>query len=149
MKVVLLTDVKGKGKEGDIISVADGYARNVLISKGNALEATPENLNTFKLKKANQEKIEKELLEKAKELAERLKDKEVVIDVKVGKDGKLFGSVSTSQVSDVIKATFGIEIDKKKIKLTDQIKELGDYNIEVKLHTKVKTIMRVKVVEVK
>ena len=148
MKVILLTDVKGKGKEGDIINVADGYARNVLIAKGNALEATPENLNTLKLKKANQEKIEKELFENAKELGERLKDKEVAIGVKVGKDNKLFGSVSNGLIADALKGSLGLEIDKKKIKLINPITGLGTYDFEIKLHSKVKITMKVKVVAV-
>lgn len=137
MKVILLEDVKSQGKKGDIINVSDGYARNFLLSRGLGVEATPQNLNEAKLKKANAEKVAAEELEAARETAERLKDVEVTVKIKAGADGKTFGSVSSKEIAEVVKAEKGMEIDKKKIVLKDPVKALGDYKIPVKLHPNV------------
>lgn len=146
MKVILLEDVKGKGKKGDTIEVADGYGRNVLIAKKLAVEATAKNLNTLKLQKANEEKIAKEKLEEAKALGERLAKKTVTIAVKVGKDNKMFGSVSNGDIAEAIKGTLGLDLDKKKIELKEPIKNLGEYLVDIKIHPQVKTKINIKVI---
>ena len=146
MKVILLEDVKGKGKKGDIIEVADGYGRNVLIAKKQAVEANVNNLNTLKLQKANEEKIAKERFEEAKALGERLAKKTVTIAVKVGKDNKMFGSVSNGDIAEAIKGTLGLDLDKKKIELKEPIKSLGEYLVDIKLHPQVKTKINIKVI---
>ncbi|MBO5387728.1 MAG: 50S ribosomal protein L9 [Lachnospiraceae bacterium] len=148
MKVILLVDVKNKGKKGDTIEVADGYARNVLIAKKQAVEATAKNLNTLKLLKANEEKIEKQKFEDAKALGERLDSKKLVIGVKTGKDNKLFGSVSNGDIADAIKGTFGLELDKKKIELKESIRSLGVYTVVIKIHPKVKANLTVEIVNI-
>lgn len=146
MKVILLEDVKGRGKKGDIIEVADGYGRNVLIAKKQAVEANVNNLNTLKLQKANEEKIAKERFEEAKALGKRLVKKTVTIAVKVGKDNKLFGSVSNGDIAEAIKGTLGLDLDKKKIELKEPIKSLGEYLVDIKIHPQVKTKINIKVI---
>lgn len=147
MKVILLTDVKNQGKKGDVVTVSDSYARNVLFAKKQAVEATGKNLNDLKLQNAHAEKVAEENLENAKALAEELKDKLVTIKIKAGKDGKTFGSVSTKEISEAVKDQFGLELDKKKMVLTDPIKALGTYEVAVKLHQKVTGTLRVHVAE--
>ncbi len=137
MKVILLKDVKSQGKKGDIIDVSDGYARNFLLTKGLGVEATQKNLNDAKLKKANEEKIAARELENAKETAALISDKEVVIRIKAGADGKTFGSVSSKEMAEAIKEQHGIDLDKKKIVLKDPVKAVGNYKIPVKLHSQV------------
>ena len=132
MKVILLKDVKGSGKQGDIINVADGYARNFLIGKGLALEATAKNLNDLAGKKASaQHKIDVETADKAK----------------AGQGGKLFGAVTANVISDCLKAQYGVVIEKKKINLTAEIKAFGDYTAQIKLTHGVSCSIKVKVVE--
>ena len=137
MKVILLQDVKSQGKKGDIINVSDGYARNFLLTKGLGVEATQKNLNDVKLKKANDEKIAAEELANAKKLSDELKNVEITVRIKAGADGKTFGSVSSKEIAEEVKAKSGIELDKKKIVLKDPIKALGNYKIQVKLHPEV------------
>lgn len=143
MKVILLVDVKGKGKKGDTIEVADGYGRNVLIAKKQAVEANAANMNTLKLQKAHKDKVEKEQLEEAIKLAEILNSHTTKVSLKVGKDGKPFGSVSNKDISDELKKELGIEVDKKKILIDKQIKNIGETSVKVKLHTKVTSMLRV------
>lgn len=143
MKVILLVDVKGKGKKGDTIEVADVYGRNVLIAKGQAVEANAANMNTLKLQKAHKDKVEKEQLEEAIKLAEILNNHTTKVSLKVGKDGKPFGSVSNKDISDELKKELGIEVDKKKILIDKQIKNIGETSVKVKLHTKVTSILKV------
>ena len=142
MKVILLKDVKGSGKQGDIINVADGYARNFLIGKGLALEATAKNLNDLAGKKASaQHKIDVETADK------KIKDKEVLVKAKAGQGGKLFGAVTANVISDCLKAQYGVVIEKKKINLTAEIKSFGDYTAQIKLTHGVSCSIKVKVVE--
>lgn len=137
MKVILLQDVKSQGKKGDVINVSDGYARNFLLTKGLGVEATQQNLNDIKLKKANDEKIAAEELAAAKKLSDELKEVEVTVKIKAGADGKTFGSVSSKEIAEVVKQQNGLELDKKKIVVKDPIKALGNYKIPVKLHPEV------------
>ena len=147
MKVILLQDVKGQGKKGDIIEVSDAYARNVLIAKKQGVQATGAAMNDLKLKTAHEEKVAEENLEAAKQLAEELKDKLVTIQIKAGKDGKTFGSVSTKEISEACKAQLDLTLDKKKMVLNDPIKALGTYEVAVKLHRDVTATLRVAVKE--
>ena len=125
MKVVLLEDVKSLGKKGDIVEVSEGYARNFIIPKKKGVEANQENLNTLKLQKANEEKIAKEKLEAAKELASKLNEASVSLTIKGGKDGRTFGSVSSKEIEEAIKTQLGLEIDKKKLVIAEPIKTFG------------------------
>ena len=149
MKVILLQDVKSLGKKGDIVEVNQGYARNFVLPKKLGVEATPDNLNNLKLKNQNDEKIAAENLAAAQKLAADLKDKKVVASVKVGDNGRVFGSVSTKEIAELIKTQLGIEVDKKKIIMADAVKALGGYNVGLKLHPQVTAEILLDVVEKK
>ena len=147
MKVIFIQDVKGTAKKGDTKNVADGYARNLLIPKGLAVEATPENLNLLNGQKASaQHKID---VEKAAAQAarEQLHDKKVVIKAKAGTGGRLFGSVTAAQVAQAIEQQFGIKIDKKKVSLKSDIKAFGTYSAEIRLYTGIAATVTVEVEE--
>ena len=147
MKVILIKDVKGSGKKGDVLNVADGYARNYLIGKGFALEATQKNLNDLQGKKSSeQHKIDVEIADN-KALVEKIKDKDVVIKAKAGQGGKLFGAVTASTVSDEIKKQYGIDVEKKKIALSSDIKSYGDFSAAIKLSHGISCNIKIKVVE--
>ena len=147
MKVVLLEDVKSLGKKGDIVEVSEGYARNFIIPKKKGVEANQENLNTLKLQKANEEKIAKEKLEAAKELAAKLNEASVSLTIKGGKDGRTFGSVSSKEIEEALKSQLGLEIDKKKLVIAEPIKTFGNHEVKVKLHKDVTAALKVKVGE--
>ena len=146
MKVILLEDVKSLGKKGTIVDVANGYAKNNLLPKKLAAEATAKNLNDLKLKKANEEKIELEKFNAASFLAEQLKTKTVVCKIKVGLNGKAFGSISSKEISNELESQHGIEIDKKDVMLKDALKSVGEYDVKIKLHPKVTATLKVSVV---
>jgi large subunit ribosomal protein L9 len=134
MKVILTADVAGKGLAGDIVNVNDGYARNYLIPKGLAKEATPQTLNVAKQQqKANEKRRMLERLS-AEEAAKQLSGLNVVIKAKCGENGRLFGSVTAKEISEAILAQHGIEIDKKKISMADHIKDLGETPIQIKVY---------------
>ena len=147
MKVILLEDVKTLGKKGEIVNVNDGYARNFILPKKLGLEATPKNLNDLKLKKANDEKVAKEIYEEAKAFGERLKEMEVNVTIKTGEGGKIFGSVSSKEIAEAAKVQLGIELDKKKMILPSPIKVLGTTMVPIKLHPKVTSELKVNVRE--
>ena len=147
MKVILLQDVKSLGKAGDIVKVSDGYARNMILPKKLGVEATPKNLNDLKLKKANEEKVAQENYEAALAFAKDLEDKEVVVKLKVGEGGKIFGSVSTKEISEAAKEQLNLDIDKRKLKLPSPIKVLGVMQVPVRLHPKVTGQLKVFVKE--
>ena len=147
MKIVLLEDVKTLGKKGDIVEVNEGYARNFLLPKKKGVEATPANLNTLKLQKANEEKKAAGLLAVAKEIGDKLKDSSVTISIKGGKEGKTYGSVSTKEIYQAVKEQLGLEVDKKKIVVVEPIKTFGTHNVNIKLHKDVTATLAVKVVE--
>jgi len=147
MKVILLKDVKGSGKAGDTLNVADGYARNYLIARGLAVEANAKNLNDLAGKKASaQHKIDVETADN-KLIAEKIGGKEVVIKAKAGQGGKLFGAVTASAVADALKAQYGVSVEKKKISLSSDIKAYGDFTAAVKLTYGVSCSIKIKVVE--
>ncbi len=131
MKVILLADVKGSGKKDDIIEVSDGYARNFLFKKKLAIEATSTQVNSVTNKKKAEEFHKAEEIKKVKELAKELGGKEVVCSVKCGENGKVFGSVTSKEISEKLK-DLGFDIDKKKIILKDAIKNTGTYTAEIK-----------------
>ncbi|MBQ8983088.1 MAG: 50S ribosomal protein L9 [Lachnospiraceae bacterium] len=147
MKVILLQDVKSLGKKGEIVEVKDGYARNAILPKKLGVEANSKNMNDLKLQKANEEKVAAENLAAAKELAEQLKDREIVVSLKTGAAGKTFGSISSKEISEEVKKQLGFDIDKKKIQVKESIKSIGVHNVTIKLHPKVSTEIRVKIDE--
>lgn len=147
MKVILLQDVKSLGKKGQVLEVNDGYARNFILPKKLGLEANGQNLNNLKLQKANEEKIALENLEKAKAFAKDIEALTVVVKMKGGEGGRVFGSVSTKEIAEEAKKQFGIELDKKKIVMEEAIKAFGTFELTVKLHPEVTAKLRVKVEE--
>ena len=149
MKVILLEDVKSLGKKGQVVDINDGYARNYVLPKKLGIEANNKNLNDLKLKNANDEKIAREQLEAAKVFAAEMEKDEVVVSIKAGEGGRTFGSVSSKEIATAYKEQCGKEIDKKKIQLTEAIKNFGVYEVSVKVHPKVTGKLKVKVTEVK
>lgn len=147
MKIILLQDEKKLGKKGDIIEASEGYARNYILPKKIGVEANAKNMNDLKLHKANDEKIAKEILIEAQELAKILETKEVVVKIKAGEGGKTFGSVSSKEIAAACKEQCELEIDKKKIQLPEAIKNFGVYEVSIKLHPKVTGKLKVKVNE--
>ena len=147
MKVILLEDVKSLGKKGQIVNVNDGYARNFILPKKLGLEATGKNLNDLKLQQANEEKKARELLAAAQDFARELETKSVVIRMKAGEGGKLFGSVSSKEIATAFREQGGVEIDKKKIQMDDSLKAFGVYDVPVRLHPQVTGTLKVKVEE--
>lgn len=147
MKVILLKDVKSLGKKGDVVNAKDGYARNFLIPKGIAIEATEGNVKVIEEQKTAKKLKEKEELEKAKKLAEKISNLTVKIKSKAGENGKLFGSITTKDIADKLNKQHKIKIDKRKIVLDNNIKTLGATYVEVKVYPNVTTKLRVEVVE--
>ena len=147
MKVILLQDVKSLGKEGEIVNVNDGYARNFIIPKKLGVEANNKNLNDLKLKKSNEEKIAKENKEAAEKLAGELKAGQIMLKIKVGEGGKAFGSVSAKEIAAAVKEQMGLDVDKKKIQLKETLKTLGTHNVPIKLHPEVTAELKVEIKE--
>lgn len=147
MKVIFNVDVKGQGKKGELKEVSSGYARNYLLPRNLATEATPDNLNAFKLKeKAKAAQIAKEKAQAA-EYAARLGGVQVTIHAKAGANGKLFGAVTSQEISDALKEQFGMEIEKNKIVQAEPIKSYGSYTVKAKLGYEVSGSINVLVVE--
>ena len=141
MKVVLLKDVKGQGKRDDIITVSDGYARNFLFPQKLAVEATTGAMKEIQLKRAAQDAREAEALRQAQEKADSLKGKVINLKVKCGEKGHLYGSVTTAEIADALEKQHGVKVDKRKIDFGDPIKEVGNRDVSVWLHTGVTTKM--------
>ncbi|MCI9450208.1 MAG: 50S ribosomal protein L9 [Clostridiales bacterium] len=150
MKVVLLKDVKGQGKKDQVINVSDGYARNFLLPKGLAVEANGAVLNDIKNKESSKaHKIELERAA-AREIAAKLEEITVTLKVKAGGaagGGKLYGSVTAKDIAEGLKSEHGIEIDRRKIALDEQIKQFGKYSVPVKLYTEITGNIHIHVVE--
>ncbi|SEQ23049.1 large subunit ribosomal protein L9 [Lachnospiraceae bacterium RM5] len=144
MEVILLQDVKALGKKGEIVSVNEGYAKNFLLKKKFAVVADNKNKNDLKLQNANNEKIAKEKLENAKEMAKKIEDSVVNLKIKVGSNGRVFGSVSSKEIAAAAK-DIGLDIDKKKIHMDDHIKSVGTHKVKIKLHPEVSAMLTVKV----
>ena len=145
MKIILTQDVKKLGKKGGIIEVSDGYARNYILPQKLGVEANSKNLNDLKLQKSNEEKTMQRLLEEAQALAEKIGKQTVVVSMKAGEGGKVFGSVSSKEIAAAIKAQSDLEIDKKKIQLSEPIRSFGVHEAGIKLHPQVTATLRVKV----
>lgn len=147
MKVILLADVKALGKKGEIVNVNDGYARNALFPKKLAVEANAKNMNDLKLQNQHADKVAQENYEAALALAKELEDKKVVVKMKGGEGGRTFGSVSTKEIAAAAKAQLGLELDKKKMQLSEPIRSFGMTEVPIKLHPKVTGKFTVHVVE--
>lgn len=139
MKVILLEDVKKVGKKGEIIEVSEGYGRNVLIKKGQALEGTPANLNNAKQQQASAAHKKQVNADEAKV--------EVTIPVKMGDAGRVFGSVTGKDISDALAKQFDVDVDKKKIELKEPLKTLGAHDVLIRVHPEITTTIKVELVE--
>jgi len=144
MKVILLQDIKSVGKKGQILDASDGYARNYLLPKKLAVVADATNLNELKTKEeAN--KYKKDMsLKTAKELSEKMKEFEVVLKIKAGGNGKTFGSITQKDIADALAKKYFVEVDKKKVLINDSIKNIGIYNVDIKLCEGVNGVLRLK-----
>ncbi len=147
MKVILLQDVRAQGRKGDVVEVSEGYARNMLIKRKMAVEATPKALNDLKLQQQNKIKVDAENLAAAKEFAEEIAGWKVETKIKTGEGGRVFGSVSSKEISAAVKAQYDKDLDKKKIVLDEPIKSLGTHEVKVKLHPEVTATLNVHVGE--
>ncbi|MCD8796479.1 50S ribosomal protein L9 [Mammaliicoccus sciuri] len=147
MKVIFTQDVKGKGKKAEVKDVPVGYGQNYLIKNNYAVEATPGNLKQLEQQNKRQEELKQQEIEDAKALAEKLKELEVKIPAKTGEGGKLFGSVSTKQITQALDKQHKIKVDKRKMDLPNGIHSLGYTNVPIKLHNKVSGTLKVHVVE--
>ncbi len=146
MKVILLADVKGKGKKGELCTVSDGYARNFLFPRNLAVEANNASLSEFNSKQEAVAHHKQEELDAAKDTASKLDGKTITFNAKAGSNGKLFGSITSKEIAAEIQNKFGIKVDKKKLSVAD-IKNFGEYTAEIKLHVGVSAKITVKVSE--
>ncbi len=147
MKVILLQDVKGKGKKGQMLEVSDGYARNFMLPRKLAMEATPDAINTMRMNdKATQERIAREKAA-ALEVSKQLREMTLVVTAKGGGNGRLFGAVTNQEIVAALKAKSGIELDKRKIVLADNIKNVGTYTVTCKLGYEINAPLTVKIEE--
>ncbi len=147
MQVILLQDVKSLGKKDEIVTVSDGYARNMILPKKLGVEANAKNLNDLKLREERAAREAQEQLEAAQQLEQDLQDKTVEVKIRAGEEGRTFGSVSTKEIAMAVKEQFGLDLDKKKMNLSEPIKALGTYEIDIRLHPKVTGKLRVHVTE--
>lgn len=147
MKVIFLEDVKGKGKKGEVKEVSDGYARNVLLKQKKAVEATAAELQKLNNNNKRAEANAAQELADAKKLKETMEKLTVELTAKLGKDGRLFGSITSKQIAEQLQKDHGIKIDKRKMDLKDAIRTLGVTNVNVKLHHEVTAVLKVHVAE--
>ncbi len=147
MKVILQKDIRGKGKKGQLIEVAEGYARNFLLPQKAAVIATPDAMNTMKLQAKAKAKADAEAKAAAEEIARKLKETQVKISAKGGNGGKLFGAVTGKEISVALKEQFGMDIDSKKLVLAEPIKAFGGYQVKAKLGFEISGTVNVMVVE--
>ncbi len=145
MKLILTQDVKGLGKKDQIIEASDGYARNYLLPKKIAIQADNENMNKLEGRKASAEHKKSLEIENAKQIAEKLSKMTLKIKVKTGDNGKLFGSITSKEIASELKNSYNIEVDKKKINLKEPIKEIGIFNIEIKLYEGITSKLKVEI----
>ena len=147
MKVILLQDVKGKGKKGQMIEVSDGYARNFMLPKKMAIEATPDAVNTMRMNdKATQERIAKEKAE-ALATSKKIRELTVVVTAKGGGNGRLFGAVTTQEIAAALEKQSGVKLDKRKLVLAENIKNVGTYTVTCKLGYEITAPLSVKIEE--
>lgn len=145
MKVILIKDVKGVGKAGQMAEVSDGHARNLLLPKGFAKEATEHNVNALERKKKEDADKKQNDIESAKIVQEKIKEMQVTIVSKAGDGGKLFGAITSKDIADALSSQHKIEIDKKKFVLESPIKHIGEYTIDIKLYQGVVGKLRVQI----
>ena len=147
MKVILLQDVRGKGKKGQMLEVSDGYARNYMLPRKIAVEAAPDAINTMKMNdKATQDRIAREKAE-AMEVSRKLRGMTLTVTAKGGGAGRLFGSVTNQEIADALAQEAGIKLDKRKIVIADPIKNVGTYTVTCKLGYEITAPLTVKIVE--
>ena len=147
MKVILLQDVKGKGKKGQMLEVSDGYARNFMLPRKLAIEATPDAINTMKMNdKATAERIAREKAE-ALEISKKLRAMTLTVKAKGGGAGRLFGSVTNQEIADALEKNGGIKLDKRKIVIAAPIKAVGTYTVPCKLGYEISAPLTVKIEE--
>ena len=148
MKVILLTDVKGRGKEGDVIEVARGFAANYLLPRNMAIAATPGNLKQLEARMHNIRKREETKRAEAEGLAAQVAGKVLVIEAKAGEGGKLFGSVTAGMVADALAEQFGVDVDRKKLDLHGHIKTVGEHSIDVRIYQDVTAQLMLNVIPI-
>ena len=147
VKVILKENIKGVGKKDEIIEVKDGYANNFLFAQNKAVPATEENIKKLQNKAEKNKKDHAKEVKKAEEIKGKINNKEIVLAVKAGENGKVFGSIGSKEIVDEVKKVFGLTIDKKKIDgENSRMKELGVHDVEVRLHSEVKAILKVKLI---
>ena len=132
MKIILLKDIKGLGKKGEIKEVSDGYARNCLIKKGDAEEATSIKVNSLNIKKGAEEFHRQEEIKALKEIAKKIDGESIELFIKCGENGKIFGSITSKEIAEKVAEKFSITLDKKKVLLKETIKSLGEFKVEIK-----------------
>ncbi len=145
MKIILLQDVKSVGKKGDLVNASEGYAKNFLIPKKLGVEANKANMAEYEARKKAEAKREKEEYEEALALGEKLKEVTVIVGVKAGENGKVFGSVTNKEIATALFNQTHIDIDRKKISVTDPIKNVGENKVTVKVHPKVSVDLKINV----
>lgn len=149
MKVILQKDIRGKGKKGQMIEVAEGYARNFLLPRGEAVPATADAMNTMRLQEKAKAKANAEAKAAAEAISEQLKGVLVKIPSKGGEGGKLFGSVTTKEIAAALREQFGLELDSKRLVLPEPIKTFGQYQVKAKLGFEISGVVNVLVCESK
>jgi len=147
MKVILLKDVKGLGKEGELVNAKDGYARNFLIPRKLAVEATDANLKKWEEDMARKRQKQQEEYERALKLKEKIEGVSIEIKSKAGEGGKLFGSITSKDIAEALKKQHKIDVDKKKIDMKNNIKALGTTTVEIKVYPEITATLKVNVVE--
>lgn len=146
MKVILLQDIKGSGKKGDVINASDGYARNYLIPRKLAQEATDTTIHILNNKKEAERRQKLAEIEAAQKKADELRGKQIVLKAKAGEQGRLFGSITGKDIADALNAMYNIDIDKKKI-VAETIRQLGTYEVELKIYPEISTKVKVVIEE--
>ncbi|WP_025692506.1 50S ribosomal protein L9 [Paenibacillus zanthoxyli] len=147
MKVIFIKDVKGQGKKGQIKEVSEGYATNFLLPRGMARPATEGNMKTLENQAAAEQRRKQQEKEEAEQLGEKLSGLELTMKAKAGEGGRLFGAITSKQIAEALAKANGITIDKRKIELEEPIRHLGTTQVQVKLHTEVKAVLKVQVTE--
>ena len=147
MKIILATDIDTLGRKGDIVSVADGYARNFLVPRGHALVATKGNLKQAELMQKAREEKERKLRDEASARVARLEGSPIYISARAGEGGRLFGSVTNSDIARAMKEQIGEEVDRHKVRLDDPIRELGTHTVSIQIHGDISARVSVEVIE--
>ncbi|MCM1565978.1 MAG: 50S ribosomal protein L9 [Dehalobacter sp. 4CP] len=145
MKVILKEDVKALGKKGKVCEVSDGYARNFLIPRGLAVEATQGNVQDLVHKQKQEELRKQKEKQAALELSQKIENMDIIVKVKVGEKGRLFGSVTNKEIAEVLEKEYQLKLDKRKIEVKEPIKGLGEYQVTVKLHFEVTANLKIKI----